>query len=519
MWDVGQHIAFSPPMVQQLRTPHNPLADMAAENDLYFKSHELIKFLRLWNGTASTLPGRFEELTIQLYERGYLELGDVQLTQQWLLALTAIGYKFPGLTHKPWQLATGLSTHALAATERLPGSTGQKTCTLLGTEYDCSALLDWQYYAKHNNITGITNSTAAMQHWLATGIAQGSRSHGGKRVLKIVMMTKDAWPAVRSWVLYHADVFGGENLYIIDGSKKGSHSYAWLQQSMGTLGFHVFHSGHMGFDDINRNMQQLLSSLRYSADFLVKMDTDEYMGLFHEQGSCWDPAFNCSALGVEVGSAVRQYLDGLEVKSGNLLLVNYTMWSLPANSCLDNPALLTTFSPVVDFDGTLSNMTARQQWSNAQQQLGSANILMATHKSMFVAPAFQATDLGGHGGVLQPQYKGAGQQKVSLVLIHFHHTCYDEVVANSKLAVMAHGYLKDDMPHDMQMAKCRSDLANFRGSSWHKVACYCAHVQDPVGARQKYYKQFTDLLPSRMMINFNELARIIKKLEATYGAN
>jgi hypothetical protein len=28
LWDVGYHIAFSPPMVDQLRSPHNYLADM-----------------------------------------------------------------------------------------------------------------------------------------------------------------------------------------------------------------------------------------------------------------------------------------------------------------------------------------------------------------------------------------------------------------------------------------------------------------------------------------------------------
>lgn len=45
-WDIGMHVAFSPPLVTQLRTPHNPLADMAAENDLYFKSQALVDFLR-----------------------------------------------------------------------------------------------------------------------------------------------------------------------------------------------------------------------------------------------------------------------------------------------------------------------------------------------------------------------------------------------------------------------------------------------------------------------------------------
>jgi hypothetical protein len=35
---------------------------------------------------------------VGMYERSYLELADVQLTQQWLLALSAVGYAFPALS-------------------------------------------------------------------------------------------------------------------------------------------------------------------------------------------------------------------------------------------------------------------------------------------------------------------------------------------------------------------------------------------------------------------------------------
>jgi glycosyltransferase involved in cell wall biosynthesis len=46
------------------------------------------------------VPGRFEALIIDLYERQYVGLQDVQLTQQWLLALAAVGYEFPEVTGK-----------------------------------------------------------------------------------------------------------------------------------------------------------------------------------------------------------------------------------------------------------------------------------------------------------------------------------------------------------------------------------------------------------------------------------
>jgi hypothetical protein len=95
LWDAGKRIAFTPPRVTQFRNPHNPLADMQAEGDLYLKSLALVERLREWRGSAPTIAGRYEELTIDLYERGYLQVGDVHLTQQWIAALHQVGYRFP----------------------------------------------------------------------------------------------------------------------------------------------------------------------------------------------------------------------------------------------------------------------------------------------------------------------------------------------------------------------------------------------------------------------------------------
>ncbi|WIA44393.1 hypothetical protein OEZ86_007162 [Tetradesmus obliquus] len=101
------------PWNAQLRSPHNYLADMQAEEDLYYKSGQLVTFLRQWAGSASTLPGRAEELMIELYERGYLGLQDVQLTQQWLLALAHAGYQFPAIQSAPSPAAAAAAAAVL----------------------------------------------------------------------------------------------------------------------------------------------------------------------------------------------------------------------------------------------------------------------------------------------------------------------------------------------------------------------------------------------------------------------
>lgn len=94
---LGLRIAFAPPRVTQIRNAHHYLADMEAEHDLYFKTGMLMEFLREWEpkNENAPLPAKMEMLWVALYERGYIELDDVLQIQEWLLAMTQYGYKFP----------------------------------------------------------------------------------------------------------------------------------------------------------------------------------------------------------------------------------------------------------------------------------------------------------------------------------------------------------------------------------------------------------------------------------------
>jgi len=98
MWDLNQSIAFFPPRVIQHRNKHNHLADMRAEDDLYFKSFALVRFLRSWSSAGATLQERYEDLIIALFERDFIGAEDVALAQQWLVALERVGYDFPLIT-------------------------------------------------------------------------------------------------------------------------------------------------------------------------------------------------------------------------------------------------------------------------------------------------------------------------------------------------------------------------------------------------------------------------------------
>jgi hypothetical protein len=73
-----------------------------AEFSLYAKtksfiSHILKKYTRNENHNfLDDLPKSIEDLWIDLYEYGFVEIEDVHSIKLWLEALSAVGYKFPG---------------------------------------------------------------------------------------------------------------------------------------------------------------------------------------------------------------------------------------------------------------------------------------------------------------------------------------------------------------------------------------------------------------------------------------
>ncbi len=93
MWDQGLGLIYTSPVVQQQRNAHNYLADFQAEQDLYHRSGVLLRFLKSWTCTKG-MPSCMITLWIDLYERGYIELLDVELVKDWITELQKLGYVF-----------------------------------------------------------------------------------------------------------------------------------------------------------------------------------------------------------------------------------------------------------------------------------------------------------------------------------------------------------------------------------------------------------------------------------------
>ena len=94
----GLKIVILPPDIEHERNEHSLLADMEAEEDLYYKTEALLEFLNQWqpkNYEEADIPSLMEELWIDLYERDYVQLEDINVLQLWLSALVEVGYEFP----------------------------------------------------------------------------------------------------------------------------------------------------------------------------------------------------------------------------------------------------------------------------------------------------------------------------------------------------------------------------------------------------------------------------------------
>jgi len=103
-WTIGLRLAFHTPWVTQVRNSHDYLSDYMSERPLYETSEELLRVLHEWSpplagrqhhadehGLAQ-VPRLLEDLYINLYEYGFVELEDVTGVQLWLSDLTASGY-------------------------------------------------------------------------------------------------------------------------------------------------------------------------------------------------------------------------------------------------------------------------------------------------------------------------------------------------------------------------------------------------------------------------------------------
>ena len=162
-WDVGLQIGFiARPIVVQDRNIHTNIADLAAEWDIYVKGKQLMTFLESWKGKGRTIVERTEELWVALYERQYIEIGDVELVQLWLQSLINAGYRFPEVIDAP--------TYSSSSYPELPKQSK--------SEEKCTTTKRYKFWTSDKQDNGWTSVLTTLGHnVIIAGVKQDNLSY------------------------------------------------------------------------------------------------------------------------------------------------------------------------------------------------------------------------------------------------------------------------------------------------------------------------------------------------------
>jgi hypothetical protein len=298
-------------------------------------------------------------------------------------------------------------------------------------------------------------------------------------------MTMNEWPLLKSFVLYHAEVFGAENVYVFDSSTR-TDIRQFLDVAKADLGVNVLYIGPT-FDEALVSFNAVMTTIKSCADFLIKLDTDEFLVLGHTNATTGRRSFSVDGL--------LEYLDALEM-NGSRYCNGFLANVFPREGCSldDNIALVHEF-----------------------EQPGPLSI-----KTFFAAPAFKSADLGSHVGEVVAPFNADERISTRLGLAHFHRQCFEAVQANNRKAMVMSQFVKKAEPTDADILEAINFLSKngteCQFGSCHKALSYRAYLMDPVTTRRNYYAQkFLGKDHPDMML-FDDIEKILTPLFHRFDA-
>jgi hypothetical protein len=213
-------------------------------------------------------------------------------------------------------------------------------------------------------------------------------------------------------------------------------------------------------------LSQIGNIIGPSSDFIIKVDTDEFLQVYNEKERALST------------SLVHDYLKGFATnvthvlrQAGGNFIVGYVQGSVPSRKvCTHSVASSITTFPL--------------------NKIRDAGMYKAVYNSNRLFE--NRISLGGHafGG---PKF---GMHS-DLSFLHFHSRCFQHEVENSKKALVSHEYISATDDNEKALTKCRrrmnvTDFCDGRnlqhyGASSHKVLFYAKYLQCPNATEEKFY--------------------------------
>eukprot|EP01039_Chlorochromonas_danica_P006821 gene6821-7534_t len=364
-------------------------------------------------------------------------------------------------------------------------------------------LFDEKFYLANYGKSVIAQNISAYDHWVSKGLHEGKKSHGGLSVVAFIVMTKDDWPLIKHWVLYHGDKFGFKNLYVIDDSSD-PRCIDFLHAMRDKKGLTLIET-KANLNLLEREMTHLATEdLVFRYDYVIKMDTDEF--LVHYDHIKQKISFN-------------NVLDNLStaIYDGVMQRVNFVSMTVPDRKLCEDPS--------VRDRGPVFVSPSR------------STFVLTTFKAVNPTASLLAIDLGGHRGNFHSDFDnghvpGASCKRGSpcfryvpgLSVIHSHFGCPLGEVQNLKKAMLSHGYILLNDTVKQQIAKLAPKSTHSGYSSSHKVRAYYAYITNPSGWKSSYYGtldfpsiNLAQQIKSKALIKSLELRNLVVLLEAKYS--
>ena len=122
-----------------------------------------------------------------------------------------------------------------------------------------------------------------------------------QKIIKLILMTKDEKQLIKQWIKYHGEIFGYENIHLLDDSvdKEVLDYYDTLKDT----GIHIHRTPGGNLNNARDRINALMTSLKSSCDFMIKMDTDEFFAFY-------DPETNKVSIDKKV---ILDYFNILEI--------------------------------------------------------------------------------------------------------------------------------------------------------------------------------------------------------------
>jgi hypothetical protein len=298
--------------------------------------------------------------------------------------------------------------------------------------------------------------------------------------MQIFLMTKDEMPLLKNWVLWHGSIFGFRNLHIIDGSidKAAINFLTFIEK---TLGVNVEYST-VDLNGLKRLLNKRMQRARSIGDFLIKLDTDEFLFKWNADGNHRVDSIS-----------MKHYLENeARMIDGHMYKIGYVIDNKVESDCSSRDDILLNtkhYTEVLPAGG---------------------------FKTFFPTSTFDYMDLGSHYGRVNVKSDPGMYHSSELGIIHFHFQCYENFVNNNIRAMISHQYINANDSIETRIEKLAVVSQSAAYSSFHKALELKKYYEDPSYHKKSYFNQFSDPDGVKFPRNFTFIRNKMLALNAEF---